>query len=314
MGLLHKIKRGIKFVLDPQYRFIFLSGKGVYDDFPDKKYLEKKFYAKLGYKLDLTDPKTFNEKLQWLKLYNRQEDYVKMVDKYEVKEYVASVIGEKYIIPTIKCWNSVDDIDWDELPDKFVLKVTHDSGGIVICKNKKYFDINKAIKQLKKSMKRNYFLLHREWPYRDVPKKIIAEEYMSENDKELTDYKFMCFNGICKCIFTGTGRYSKEGLKITFYDVKWNKLPFERHYPACEKAEKKPGKLDEMIILAEKLSKNIPFVRVDFYLINNQVFFGEITFYPGSGFEEFRPFKWDNILGSWIELPEVKNNEDNYWS
>ena len=306
MELFHLIKCGIKFIFDSKYRFVYLSGKGVYNKIADDEYLKKKFYAKMGYKLDLSNPKTFNEKMQWLKLYDRNLDYVKMVDKYEVKEYVASVIGKKYIIPTIAYWDNIDDIDWNSLPNKFVLKVTHDSGGIIICKDKNCFDVNKAVHILKKSIKRDYYMLHREWPYKDVPKRVIAEKYMSEkNSDNLTDYKFMCFNGICKCIFTCTDRYSKDGLKVTFYDTKWNILPFERHYKSRKEPEKKPDRLDEMIRLAEILSKDIPFVRVDFYLINNEIFFGEMTFYPGSGFEEFTPFKWDEILGSWISLPKI---------
>ena len=230
----------------------------------------------------------------------------KKVDKFEAKKYVASIIGEKYIIPTIACWDNVDDIDWNKLPNQFVLKVTHDSGGIIICKDKEMLNIKNTISILKKSIKRDYYMLHREWPYKNIQRRIIAEDYMSDNSGELTDYKLMCFDGLCKCIFTCTDRYSKSGLKVTFYDTKWNILPFERHYKSLKKPEKKPEKLDEMIMLAEKLSQNIPFVRIDFYVINKEIFFGEITFYPGSGFEEFTPFKWDEILGSWIKLPQVK--------
>jgi glycosyltransferase len=304
--LFHLIKCGIKFFLDPQYRFIYLSGKGIYNNVADDEYLRRKFYAKFGYKLDLSNPKTFNEKIQWLKLYDRNPEYIKKVDKFEAKKYVASIIGEKYIIPTIACWDNVDDIDWNKLPNQFVLKVTHDSGGIIICKDKEMLNIKNTISILKKSIKRDYYMLHREWPYKNIQRRIIAEDYMSDNSGELTDYKLMCFDGLCKCIFTCTDRYSKSGLKVTFYDTKWNILPFERHYKSLKKPEKKPEKLDEMIMLAEKLSQNIPFVRIDFYVINKEIFFGEITFYPGSGFEEFTPFKWDEILGSWIKLPQVK--------
>ena len=306
MKLFHLIKCGIKFFLDPQYRFIYLSGKGKYNKLADDEYLRRKFYAKFGYKLDLSNTKTFNEKIQWLKLYDRNPEYIKKVDKFEAKKYVASIIGEKYIIPTIACWDSVDDIDWNKLPNQFVLKVTHDSGGIIICKDKETLNIKNTISILKKSIKRDYYMLHREWPYKDIQRRIIAEDYMSDNSGELIDYKLMCFNGLCKCIFTCTDRYSKSGLKVTFYDTKWNILPFERHYKSLKEPEKKPEKLDEMIMLAEKLSQNIPFVRIDFYVINKEIFFGEITFYPGSGFEEFTPFKWDEILGSWIKLPQVK--------
>ncbi|GMO02090.1 ATP-grasp fold amidoligase family protein [Lachnoanaerobaculum sp. JCM 36186] len=306
MRLFHLIKCGIRFFLDPQYRFIYLSGKGTYNKVTDDEYLRRKFYAKLGYNLDLSKPKTFNEKLQWLKLYDRNPEYIKMVDKYEVKKYVASVIGEKYIIPTIASWDNVYDIEWDKLPNQFVLKVTHDSGGVIICKDKNNFDISKTIRILKKSIKRDYYLLHREWPYKDVVRRVIAEEYMSDDGEELTDYKFMCFNGVCKCIFTCNDRHSKDGLKVTFYDTKWNIMPFKRHYKSLRTPEKKPDRLDEMIRLAEILSQGITFVRIDFYVIKKEIFFGEMTFYPGSGFEEFTPFKWDKILGSWIDLSNIK--------
>lgn len=302
--MLKKIKR---FIVDKKVRFNYLSKLGIFDTMNDKDLLKKKFLIMLGYDLNLENPITFNEKIQWLKIYDRNPEYIKMVDKYNVKKYVASVIGEKYIIPTIASWDNVDDIDWNNLPNQFVLKVTHDSGGVVICKNKNFFDINKAISILKKSIKRDYYMLHREWPYKNVVRRVIAEKYMSEESEELIDYKFMCFNGICKCIFTCTDRYSRDGLKVTFYDTKWNILPFERHYNSLKKPEKKPDRLDEMIRLAEILSNDIPFVRVDFYIINNEIFFGEMTFYPGSGFEEFTPFKWDKILGSWIDLSKIRS-------
>ena len=304
--MFNKIKNGIRFICDSNYRFIYLAYLGFYDYMDDAEYLKKKFHALLGYELDLDNPKTFNEKMQWLKLYDRKPEYVRMVDKYEAKKYVSDIIGEEYIIPTFSCWNTVSEINWNKLPKQFVLKATHDSGGIVICKDKDSLDKNRSVKNLKKSLKRNYYLRHREWPYKDVPKKIIAEKYIAEENKDLIDYKFMCFNGECKCIFTGSDRYSEDGLKVTFYDRDWNILPFERHYPARKVPEKKPEKLKEMILLAEKLAKDIPFVRVDFYLVKNHIYFGEITFFPGSGFEEFTPFEWDKKLGEWLELPKKK--------
>lgn len=304
--MFNKIKNGLRFICDSKYRFIYLADLGFYDHMDDAEYLKKKFYALLGYELDLENPKTFNEKMQWLKLYDRKPEYVKMVDKYEVKKYVSDIIGEEYIIPTISCWNTAGEIDWNKLPNKFVLKVTHDSGGIVICKDKDRLNKNQSVKNLKKSLKRNYYLRHREWPYKEVCRRIIAEKYIAEDNKDLVDYKFMCFNGECKCIFTGSDRYSEDGLKVTFYDRDWNILPFERHYKARKIPEKKPEKLKEMILLAEKLSKDIPFVRVDFYLVKNHIYFGEITFFPGSGFEEFTPFEWDEKLGKWLQLPKKK--------
>lgn len=283
-----------------------------FDFIDDKTFLMMKYKALFGKKLDLVSPRSFNEKMQWLKLYDRNPRYTELVDKNNVKKYVENLIGAEYVIPTLGIWEKSKDIDWEYLPQKFVLKVTHDSGGLVICKDKNKLDKKAACAKLQSALKRDYYKLHREWPYKDVHRCIIAEKYIQNDDsEELTDYKFMCFNGKVKCIFTGTGRYSVEGLKITFYDPNWNILPFKRHYPAEKKPTAKPKSLNEMISLAEKLSSNIPFVRVDFYEVNSRPLFGEMTFFPGSGFEEFQPEEWDNTLGDWINLPskDYKNGK-----
>lgn len=283
----------------------FVARRGLLDWLDDEHYLKLMYWVKFDKKLDLLNPRTFNEKLQWLKLYDRSPEYTKMVDKYEVKKYVARVIGDEHIIPTIGVWNSFDKIDFSQLPDQFVLKCTHDSGGLVICKDKRTLDIETAKKKINSSLKINYYLHGREWPYKDVKPRIIAEKYMedSPDSKELIDYKLMCFNGKVKCSFTCTSRYAKEGLKVTFYDTDWKKMPFERHYPAEDVAQEKPKSYDEMVALAEKLADKIPFVRIDFYEIKGKPYFGEVTFFPGNGMEEFTPEEWDETLGSWIELP-----------
>ena len=256
-------------------------------------------------KLNLKKPQTFNEKLQWLKLYNRNPEYTKMVDKYEAKKYVADIIGEEYIIPTLGVWNNVEDIEFESLPNQFVLKCTHDSGGVIICKDKKNFNIENAKKKLKDSLKQNFYYKGREWPYKNVKPRIIAEKFMyDENTEDLNDYKFMCFNGQVKCSFTCTERRSSSGLKVTFFDKEWHKMPFERHYPSSNKEIKKPINYDLMLRISEKLSQDMDFVRVDLYEINGKVYFGELTFFPGCGMEEFIPDKWDNILGSWLALPK----------
>ena len=268
----------------------------------DELYLKIWYRQRIGRKLDLKEPKGFNEKIQWLKLYDRNPDYIKMVDKYEAKKYVSSIIGEQYIISTLGIYDKFEDINFEELPNKFVIKCTHDSGGVVICKDKNALDFNKAKKKINKCLKKNYFYEGREWPYKNVKPRIIIEEYMENQDKsELQDYKIMCFNGKAKCSFVCSER-NTNGLKVDFFDLDWNKMPFERHYPNSDKKIKKPQNYDLMIKLAEKLSKNIPFVRVDFYEINGKVYFGELTFYPGSGMEEFTPEKWDFELGSWLTL------------
>lgn len=272
---------------------------------PDKLFLKIKFKIKVGYKLNLKRPTTFNEKLQWLKLYDRRPEYTTMVDKYAVKKYVADKIGEQYVIPTLGVWDSFDEIDFDKLPNQFVLKCTHDSGGLAICKDKSTFDHEAAKKKINDSLNRNYYYSGREWPYKDVNPRIIAEKYMEDTQikiSSLNDYKLMCFNGKVRCTFVCSDR--KENLRITIFDNEWKRMPFGRYnHPASEEDISKPKNFDGMIELAEILSNDIPFVRVDFYEINGRIYFGELTFYPGAGFEEFSPGKWDRILGDWIELP-----------
>ncbi len=277
---------------------------GLYAVLPDELYLKIRYWAFFKKKLDLKDPKTFNEKLQWIKLHDRKPEYCKMVDKYEVKEYVSSVIGDQYIIPTLGVWDSFDDIDFDKLPDQFVLKCTHDSGGLVIVQDKSLLDKEKAKAKISSSMKKGYFTFGREWPYKDVKPRIIAEKFMKDaSSEELIDYKFMCFNGKFQYVFVCTDRRSDSGLKITIFDRNWEKVPFRRKYPVSSKELQKPETFDEMITLAEKLSEGIPFVRVDFYEINGKVYFGELTFFPDSGFGEFNPPEWDKKLGDMILLP-----------
>lgn len=294
----------IRALTDKDYRFLVECKFHLHDNMADDEYLRRVFKGRVGYSLNLDNPQTFNEKLQWLKLYDRNPAYVTMVDKYEAKKYVASIIGDEYIIPTYGVWDRFDDIDFDKLPNQFVLKTTHDSGGVVVVSNKKNLDKRSARKKITASLKRNYFYVGREWPYKNVRPRIIAEKYMSDNEesKELSDYKLMCFNGKVKCSFTCTDRFNNKGLKVTFYDTDWKVMPFERHYPQSDTPLKKPLQYEEMVELAEKLAKDIPFVRVDFYEVKKQIYFGEMTFYPGSGFEEFTPSEWDKTLGSWIPI------------
>ena len=274
---------------------------------PDEEYLRRKFKACMDQELNLENPQTFNEKLQWLKLYDRKPEYTMMVDKYKVREYIKEKLGEEYLIPLLGVWDDPDEIDFDALPDQFVLKCNHNSGlGMCICKDKSKLDIPKVKEELRKGLAQDYYLTGREWPYKNVPRKIICEKYMVDDDStsELTDYKFMCFKGKVYCSFVCNERFSKDGLKVTFYDKKWAKMPFERHYKSSEAVIPKPFNYGKMIQLAEQLSAEIPFVRVDFYEINKKVYFGELTLFPGSGFEEFTPEEWDYKLGSMITLPD----------
>lgn len=288
-------------------KFLYLLDKNRLIKLPDELFLKVTFRVGMKKKLDLLNPQTFNEKLQWLKLNDRKDIYTKMVDKYEAKNYVASIIGEEYIIPTLGIYDSFDEIDFKKLPNQFVIKCTHDSGGLVIVKNKSTFDKIEAKKKINKCLKKNYYYSGREWPYKNVKPRIIIEKYMSNNNEELEDYKIHNFNGIPKVILVCKDRYKNTGLTEDFFDTDWKHLDIKRPYhDNSNSIINKPKKLNEILELSKKLSKNIPFVRTDFYIIEDKIYFGEITFYPSSGFSEFVPEKWDYELGSWLIINNSK--------
>lgn len=272
--------------------------------YDNKEYLAEKFRKATGYELNFDNPQTFNEKLQWLKLYDHNPDYTTMADKLTAKRYVADKVGEEYVVPLLGVWDKFEHIDFNQLPEQFVLKCTHDSGSVVLVKDKEKLDYEMTKTKLNIALSTNYYWVGREWPYKNIKKRIIAEPYM-ENPENMADYKFLCFHGKVKMIFTCTERFERTGLKVTFFDLNWKKQNFERHYPASSKEIDKPKNLELMIELAEQLSQGIPFVRVDFYEIKGRVYFGEMTFFPGGGMEEFRPEEWDTFLGKWIELPLI---------
>ena len=296
-----------KLFLHPSMILIALDHKGLIR-LSDKLYLKIVFWNMLGRKLNLDIPETFNEKIQWLKLYDRKKCYTKMVDKAAVKQYLSKKIDKRFIIPSIGIYDSFDDIDFSALPNEFVLKCSHDSGSVFVCKNKKAFlnssDFLTIRNKFKKALRKNYYYLWREWPYKNVKRRIVVEKYLDDIAGDVIDYKFMCFGGKVKYIFTCSERFSDDGLKVTWFDQNWNKLDFERHYPASKKVIEKPKNLKKMIELAENLSAGIPFVRIDFYNIDGKIYFGEYTFYPGAGLEEFTPEIWDKKLGDLINLPE----------
>lgn len=279
----------------------------------DKKYLTRLFKYKLGRELDLLNPKTFSEKLQWLKLYNRKPEYTMMVDKFAVKDYVAKIIGNEYIIPTLGVWDSFNDIDFDSLPAQFVLKTTHGGGntGVVICKDKNKFDIDAAKIKLEKSLKTCIYKSLKEWPYKNVKKRIIAEAYLYEDitpenpTGDIIDYKFFCFNGEAKAILIATDRHSPTGVCFDYFDENFQHYPFEQGGPNSKKIISKPDSFEKMWQIANKLSEGLPHVRVDLYCIKGQIYFGELTFFDSSGFAEFKPIEWDYKFGEWIKLPEV---------
>ncbi len=269
----------------------------------DKAYIRFKFRLRTGYFPDLSNPKSFNEKLQWLKLNDRDVRYVNLVDKIEAKKIVSNIIGEEYIIPTLATYKTFEEIDFSSLPEKFVIKTNHDSGGVFICKNKNTLDLRKLENKIGKSLRHNYFYVGREWPYKMIKPRILVEELIENTDsQDLPDYKFMCFNGKVRCCFICLDRRSKEGLCVNFYDRDWKLMPFSRHYPIKNTPVEKPKSYEKMIELAEKLAQGFRFVRVDFYNINGKIYFGELTLYPGNGWEEFEPLDWDYKLGEWINL------------
>ena len=279
---------------------------------PDAIYLKLLYRFKMGHRLDLKNPQTFTEKIQWLKLYNRKPEYTTMVDKYAVKQYVANIIGEEYIIPTLDVWDRPEDIDWDSLPNQFVLKTTHGGGGggVVICRDKGTFDTISALAKLKESMASDIYSGLREWPYKNVPKRIIAEKFMAPEkspfpalkSSELLDYKFFCFNGKVKFFKVDFGRfvehhanyYSTEGELLGFGEQGLDPDP---NYPI-----ELPKNLKEMIALAEKLSVNVPFLRVDLFNVNGNIYFGELTFYPASGMLPWTSEEADKEIGIYLKL------------
>ncbi|MHC6178775.1 ATP-grasp fold amidoligase family protein [Clostridium sp. JNZ X4-2] len=288
-----KIHKLISYLWHKRYIQVFISSS---------VYLSLVYKKKIGKKLNLNDPKTFNEKLQWLKLYNHNPLYTNLVDKYEVRKYITQTLGKEYLIPLIGVWNEFEDIDFSKLPNQFVLKCTHDSGGLVICKDKNKLNIKVAKNKINKSLKKNYYYEWREWPYKNVKPRIICEKYMvDESGTELKDYKFMCFNGKPKVLFVATDRGIDT--RFDFYDMKFQHLQLMQHYKNGVKRIVKPKRFDEMIKIATKLSQNIPYVRVDLYNANDRVYFGELTFYHFSGMEKFDPEKYDEIFGSWLQLP-----------
>lgn len=283
-----------------KYQFI----NKLVDILPDKYYIKLKWYGRrMPYRLDLNNPKTYSEKLQWIKLYDHNPLYTTLVDKYRVKNYVAEKIGSDYVIPLLGTWDRVQDIEWDKLPNQFVIKVNHDCGGQVICKDRSLFDREKAIEKLKKAFARNYYYDSREWPYKDVKPIVFAEEYMEDEFGELRDYKFFCFNGKVKAMFIATDRSKDTETCFDFFDADFNHLPFTQGHPNAKVCPSKPKGFDTMKELAEKLSQGIPAVRVDFYNVNGRVYFGEFTFFHFGGMVEFHPLEWDYTFGGWINLP-----------
>lgn len=277
---------------------------------PDKMAIQLQWMQKFGTKLDLRHPKTFNEKLQWLKLYDRNPLYTTLVDKYRVKQWVADKIGEQYVIPTLAVYQSVDEIDLDKLPNQFVLKCNHDSGSVVICRDKANFDLEAAKVKLQKGLSRNFYLQSREWPYKNVKRCIIAEKYIEDNTfDDLVNYKFICINGKPEIMYITV---KNDDIWENFYDMDFKQIDFTHGRRKYKEPIEKPQMFEKMKRIASQLAEDVPNVRVDFYLIENNLYFSEYTFYDWGGFAKIQPQKWDDYLGNILQLVENKNIKSVY--
>ena len=294
------------FIENPQYFITSPAAKGWLNWVPDRMYLKVLYRVIMGRKLNLKNPKEYNEKLQWLKLNDRKPEYSTMVDKYEVRGYIEDLLGDKYLIPCLGIYDSVDDIDIDALPDRFVLKCTHDSGSVEICKDKSSFDIEGARHRLSQAMKRNYYATYREWPYKYVKPRIIAEGYLEGDGGDLKDYKVMCFNGEAKIIEVHENRFVEGKVHTqTFYDREWNIVPLTQvETVTVDRPGERPRQLDEILRLSELIAKDMYHARIDWYIEGDKIYFGEITFFDGSGFESFSTPEMERMLGDMINLPE----------
>ena len=304
--LLTMFRRMMKVIKDPFLVMVHLVEPLLPMVKDDEKYIRYAWRLnRMGYPLDLENPRSFNEKLQWLKLYDRNPAYTMMVDKVKVKKWVAKKIGEEHVIPTLGVWEDPDDIDFDQLPSQFVLKCNHNSGlGMYVCKDKSKMDVKKVIGDLKRGLRQNYYIHGREWPYKDVKPLVLAEKYMvDESGVELKDYKIFNFNGIPKVIEVDYDRFN--GHKRNLYDDNWNRIDATIEFPSDpERKFEKPKVLEELLTLAKVLSKGIPHVRTDFYIIGDSIYFGEMTFFHGSGTEHIIPLAFDRKMGDWLTLPE----------
>lgn len=270
---------------------------------PSSIFLKIVYRIRFSRKLDLKNPKTFNEKLQWLKLYDRRPEYIRMVDKYKVKQYISETVGEEYVIPLLGVYGSFREIDFSALPDQFVLKPNHTSGDILICKDKSKIDYMELAKTVDLWLKRKFYWENREWPYKMVIPRIICEQYMvDESGTELKDYKFMCFNGEAKCCVVCLNRGSIHGVNMDFYNMNWELMPVENIYHNSGTLVPKPKDFDAMVKIACQLSKGLSFLRVDFYETEKQLYLGELTFYPCSGYAKLFPESYDYLFGSWINI------------
>lgn len=300
------------FLINSKIIFKINNILGINNHIDDSLYLETKYKIYMKTNLNLSDPKTFNEKLQWLKIHNRKPEYTMLADKYKVREYISKKIGEEFLIPLLGVRDNPNEIDFDSLPNKFVLKCNHNSGlGMCICKDKSNLNIKKVKRNLRRGLKQDYYITGREWPYKNIQRKIIAEKYMvnDSNSNEFTDYKFFCFNGYVDCVMVCLDRNSGDP-KFYFFDKDWKLKRLNKRGKEAPKdfTIPKPECIDEMFDIASRLSEGFPFVRVDLYQSYGKIYFGEMTFYPDSGFDNNILKESDDYLGNLIDLSLVKND------
>ncbi len=296
-----------KYIKNPYLLAPYLGSRGLLNWMKDETFLQLRYRAMMDRTPDLKNPRTYTEKIQWLKLHDRRPEYPPLADKSLVKEFVKNTIGEEYLIPTLVVWDKAEDIDFDILPDAFVLKCTHDSGGMLICRDKSRLDREQAIARMDTLLRKSFFSINREWVYKNITPRIIAEPYMEDSRTgELRDYKFFCFDGVPKLMFVASERQKPDtDTKFDFFDMDYNHLDLINGHPNAAVPPERPENFERMKILAAKLSRNIPHVRVDFYEVDGKVYFGELTFYHFSGSVPFQPESWDETIGSWLTLPPM---------
>ena len=297
-------------ITKPRYLLLFVLHRLSHLIKSDKLYYTWQYRLITGRKLDINHPVGYNEKLQWLKLYDRKPIYTIMVDKLAVKKFVAERIGEQYVVPLLGVWDKPGDIDYDSLPKRFVLKATHGGGGldVVICKDKDKLDRAQVKQKLNRSLKTDYWRM-REWPYKNVPRRIIAEQYLEDNSGDLYDYKVMCFSGKPELIQVHRGRFTHQTQDI--FDTNWNKMKISQPgYPYTEDHINRPELLSKMLTLSSILADGVPQIRVDWYMANGELFFGELTFFDGAGFSFWEPEEWELKLGDMIVLPTINANNE----
>lgn len=271
---------------------------------PDSFCLQYQYMRRHWRLLNLKNPATFNEKIQWMKLHYRPELLRTIVDKYLVRNYVRERVGEKILVELVGVYESLDEIQWKNLPDRFVLKLTHGSGWNILCKEKSTLDMQRIYHRLRKWLGTDFYKYQREWAYKGLHPRIICERFLSDSKGEPPpDYKFFCFGGEPRVVQVDLDRTTNHTRNL--YDLNWNRLPFSLKYPNCDTKEADfPKNFKEMVLICRELSRGLPFARVDLYTLDNAIYFGEITIYPGGGLEIFHPLKYNKILGDYLHFPD----------